>query len=256
MPSYGKLLEDTRDGILEAVADAIENHQRYKSSIEKATPVGLPVRGAPQGDFLYDFLRLNVQYMNQIARLGSSYSIIASRALEKMYERFMPRDNGRDAPKPEKADPALTGDDPIVNAPPVVLHGRLGERITATFEVKNWLSRTANVRIRCDDSFEAPRNGAPVNFTPIFRYGALKLPGELRLELEANENVELSVILEPKRVDGNPVLQPNGDYKAWIVVEAATSAEDFSACEPPWIRRLIVKLSYRGDGAEPASDEA
>ena len=44
------------------------------------------------GDFLHDFFHLNVQYLNQLARLGSSYSIVGARALERIYEWAQPPD--------------------------------------------------------------------------------------------------------------------------------------------------------------------
>jgi hypothetical protein len=242
MPSYGKLLEDTRDGMLDAIADAIENHKRNKSSVEKASPRGLPVQSPQEGDFLYDFLRLNVQYVNQLARLGSSYSIIASRALERMYDRFVAKDEARDVPKPKKGDPnrKLLGDSPYDPAP-LRIHGRLGEQISAAFEVKNWLDRPATIHVRCDDAF--PDGSAPISFLPSLRYGQVKSRKELELVLDAHDCVELTLSLTPTRKPDGSKLRPEGNYQGVIIVEA----EKGNGRELGWTRDVIVHLDVHPD---------
>jgi hypothetical protein len=91
MKDYAELFEDTRETVLDALADAIENHYRHQKHVEELEPDDEPPADGPvAGDFLYDFTRLNVQYFNQLARLGSSYSAIGSRVLEKLYAHYLP----------------------------------------------------------------------------------------------------------------------------------------------------------------------
>src|SRR5215510_12462974 len=51
------------------------------------------------GDFLFDLLRLNAEYLNRVSRLGERYSEFAHRALENLYAVAAPpgmRHDGRD----------------------------------------------------------------------------------------------------------------------------------------------------------------
>lgn len=60
--------------------------------------------GAPQphcrgeGDFLADWIHLNLSHMSQVARLGAAYSGVAARALERFYSCFDPCEPGPAAP--------------------------------------------------------------------------------------------------------------------------------------------------------------
>lgn len=114
-PSYAELFGRSREELLDALADGIERLHREKTKLEKkvradskrAKKTDAETKAAErveQGDFLYDFVRMNVDYLNQMARLGSSYSVVAGRVLEKLYDRFAPRDASTvdDAP-PQKA---------------------------------------------------------------------------------------------------------------------------------------------------------
>jgi hypothetical protein len=60
--------------------------------------------GAPQphcrdeGDFLADWLHLNLSHLSQVARLSAAYSGVAARALERFYSTVAPCDPGPAAP--------------------------------------------------------------------------------------------------------------------------------------------------------------
>jgi hypothetical protein len=44
-----------------------------------------------EGDFLSDVVRLNLNYVSQLARMGSAYSFLATRVLDRFYDRYAPR---------------------------------------------------------------------------------------------------------------------------------------------------------------------
>lgn len=101
--------EDARDTALDALADAVQHLHRQKERTEKTT--GDEDEDEPssedEGDFAQDFLDLNVQYLNQLANLGSSYSIVASRTLEKLYDYFAPKEPTEGTAKRAKRDAPL-----------------------------------------------------------------------------------------------------------------------------------------------------
>jgi hypothetical protein len=117
-PSYAELFGRSREELLDALADGIERVHLEKQKLEKQVKAGSKrtkrtdseteaAQGEEQGDFLYDFVRMNIDYLNQMARLGSSYSVVAGRALEKLYDRFAPREDldGSGAPGPNASKP-------------------------------------------------------------------------------------------------------------------------------------------------------
>jgi hypothetical protein len=114
-PSYAELFGRSREELLDALADGIERVHLEKKKLEKQVKAGSKrpkkadseTEGAEHGDFLYDFVRMNVDYLNQMARLGSSYSVVAGRVLEKLYDRFAPREDLDDprAPEPKASKP-------------------------------------------------------------------------------------------------------------------------------------------------------
>ena len=117
-PSYAKLFGRSREELLDALADGIERVHLEKKKLEKQVKAGSKrtkqagsdtdaAEGPEQGDFLYDFVRMNIDYLNQMARLGSSYSVVAGRVLEKLYDRFAPREDLEDsgAPRADASKP-------------------------------------------------------------------------------------------------------------------------------------------------------
>jgi hypothetical protein len=84
------LTDQTRTSLVHLVADAIGELHRGKST--SAPPVAVfHEEESERGDFLYDFTRLNLQYLNQLASLGSSYSAVGARLLEGIHERWLGR---------------------------------------------------------------------------------------------------------------------------------------------------------------------
>jgi hypothetical protein len=87
MAHFGDLLDESRETLLELTADAIATFARQRKRDRDETEPAEPAPG--EGDFLQDVLTLNLQYLNQLARLGSSYSIVAGRLLERVYDRVV-----------------------------------------------------------------------------------------------------------------------------------------------------------------------
>ena len=84
MKSFASLTEDVRESMLNAAADAIAQLHRHKLKFD--VPEAPPAPDDNNGDFLYDFARLNLQYLNQLASLGSNYSALGARVLEKVHD--------------------------------------------------------------------------------------------------------------------------------------------------------------------------
>ena len=83
--SYGALFEESREALLEALAGAVEAHDRLRPFARETSDNER--EESDDSDFLYDLARLNVQYLNHFARVGSNYAILGSRILEGVYER-------------------------------------------------------------------------------------------------------------------------------------------------------------------------
>lgn len=89
--TFASLTEDTRESLLNLAADAVSELHRHKSKFEESADDGddEPAPSAKSGDFIYDFARLNLQYLNQLASLNSNYSALGARALEKLHSYFL-----------------------------------------------------------------------------------------------------------------------------------------------------------------------
>lgn len=71
-----------------------------------------------QGDFLGDLVKLNLSYVSQLARMGSTYSYLATRALDRFYSYYAP---------PEACEPlSATCEVKLVGS------GKLSARLTVT----------------------------------------------------------------------------------------------------------------------------
>jgi len=147
MGSYGDLLDQSREAVLKTLADAIENYHERKSTLDRAQPKAARDHAPQEGDFLYDFLRLNVQYLNQFARLGSNYSIIASRALEKLYGYCVPNEQ----PARQSSRTGATGDLDVTG--PNVIEGRAGHSIARTIVVTNKTKHRMRFRVSPSECF-------------------------------------------------------------------------------------------------------
>ncbi|MDQ2642688.1 MAG: hypothetical protein M3020_02650 [Myxococcota bacterium] len=103
-------LQDSRDSLLEILADTIQNFEQGRPKGNTRRRSSPPERGE-EADFLQDLIQLNVQYLNQVARLGSNYSIVACRALERVYDYFGPSEEELESEQPEskRDEPTLVG---------------------------------------------------------------------------------------------------------------------------------------------------
>ena len=83
-----ELLETSRETALRSAVTILEGLSKAKE-LRKAYEGGIGVikddDANPKGDFLFDLLRLNATYLNEVAKLGERYNGFALRALEKLY---------------------------------------------------------------------------------------------------------------------------------------------------------------------------
>jgi hypothetical protein len=92
--SWYRVMNDWRETTLDFAASAAEGYASW------ANPCGCGQQGCARcsyalgphsrgsGDFLADWIRLNVEYMSQVARLGSAYTFWATRVLDRIYSDF------------------------------------------------------------------------------------------------------------------------------------------------------------------------
>ncbi len=80
------LLDDLRTTSIDIVADFAEAAHRAKRPADEVCDSYRCGDGSrPRGDFLYDYTRLSLGYLNQLARLGSAYTTLPGRLLERLY---------------------------------------------------------------------------------------------------------------------------------------------------------------------------
>jgi hypothetical protein len=93
------VMQDTRRAALRSAANFLEAVDRARQSRrrmaalfpETAEPAGDGERRREKkGDFLFDLLRLNARYLNQLSALGTAHSRIAHQALERLYASMVP----------------------------------------------------------------------------------------------------------------------------------------------------------------------
>src|SRR5580692_2708442 len=87
-------MQDTRRAALRSAANFLEavdraRHSRRRIAAMFPEPAG-EHREAKKGDFLFDLLRLNARYLNQLSALGTAHSRIAHQALERLYASLVP----------------------------------------------------------------------------------------------------------------------------------------------------------------------
>jgi hypothetical protein len=100
------VFQEARESLLGSLADAVANFDRGQRAADQERRPPNPA-SEDRGDFLQEVLELNVQYLNQLARLGSSYSIVASRTLEKLYDYFGPQSDEETPGQGPSANPIL-----------------------------------------------------------------------------------------------------------------------------------------------------
>ena len=74
--------------LLEAADKAKRLRKRFTSALD--LPESDPAPADARGDFLLDLMRLNANYMNQLATIGKKHGDIANSALEKLYRLLVP----------------------------------------------------------------------------------------------------------------------------------------------------------------------
>jgi hypothetical protein len=83
---WARLCEDVRSTTLDVAADCVETYSRARWDGGCAERSYDPCTG--RSDFLYDIVHLSVTYWMQLARLGSSYSVYAQRAVGALYGSY------------------------------------------------------------------------------------------------------------------------------------------------------------------------
>jgi len=167
MKSYPKLFDEGRDALLDLVASGVEAYYRQRTSLEKTLPEVEPEEEAGEGDFLHDFVSLNVGYLNQLARIGSNYSILGARALERVYEWMQPpaRDN------------QLSGKAGKEVAFTAFVHNPSGKKLTPKCEFRLF-SNGRRLTLATAPEFDAPRSIEPGKSSELtLRF---KIPRELK----------------------------------------------------------------------------
>lgn len=192
---------DVRGSLVELVAGTLESLARQRSTLRRAEDDDdLPGHAPQQGDFLYDFMRLNVQYVNQLARLGSNYSIIAARALERVYDHFQPlaADEG----------PGL-----------IRLEGIEDDRVVVRVPVENHTDEDARYTVSTTEfKVEDESKGLFDELKPTYQHPKRSRQRSISFELEQSERqeVRLGLVLTKHLVLG-------AEYRGQVVVTRAKS---------------------------------
>jgi hypothetical protein len=178
------------DGFLDAVVDAVEQLDGRRP---RRTPDAASASPPEQGDFLQDLIHLNLQYLNQMARLSSSYSVVASRALERVYDYFGSADD-------ECKGRTAGGESKEPTRPIVELTGARGESRRLVVLVKNSEAKPVTVRLKLQpaDDYPAPIAGS-LGWVDddAFDAGYAPAPGlaSERIELLPKETRQLTVFV-------------------------------------------------------------
>lgn len=94
-PPWYNELDNVREAILELGASCAESYSKWSRGGCGCRRAGcsrcFPAASCrSEGDFLSDVVRLNLSYVSQLARLGSAYSSLATRALDRLYSCYEP----------------------------------------------------------------------------------------------------------------------------------------------------------------------
>ena len=164
---------NARASMVDLIATALEGVQRHAAAAAKFTPEK-PASSDSQGsDFLYDFARMHVQYINQLARLGSNYSIVAARALERFYDYCVPQ---------EEEGPPL----------PIELEAKANERVVVRIPVENTFDEDADFELACASFRVEPKDRA-FELDPQFQHPKRKRGRKLLITVKANATQEARV---------------------------------------------------------------
>ncbi len=138
--------------------------------------------------------------MNQVARLGSSYSIIAARALERLYDYV--------APDLEEADRG-----------PVLCEGTTGEFVTLRLPVENPHMETCTIEVSCGE-FRLEQDEPIPHIEIQFQHPKRSRARQIRFELKPEEHIEVRIGI---KISKSFVLR--ADYSGIVAV---TSIENLS----------------------------
>jgi hypothetical protein len=229
--SYGALFEESREALLEALAGAVEAHDRLRPFARETSDNER--EESDDSDFLYDLARLNVQYLNQLARVGSNYAILGSRILEGVYEKVMPKAaRGGGAGNPAQADKEAGGGgadktaqaDEEARRRPIFVPFETDESIRLDLPVHNPFDVVATINLEFTD--QTFTQGRPVDRvagpTSAAIHAAFGLPepkARVALHLRAHERttVPVTVCLLPKQLHDLPF---ETDYFNTILIQA------------------------------------
>lgn len=164
--------EQARDSFLTLLASGVESVQRTRSKFENADDLSSS-KSAPKGDFLLDFTRLHIEYLNQLAKLGSNYSLVAASTLERLYERYVP------AQEPDEPGMQL-------------LEGATHDLVTVCIAVENETDRTAEFVVDCSTDFAVDRDHQ-VSLAVQFQHPKRHRGSRIRFKLEEGERIEVRV---------------------------------------------------------------
>jgi hypothetical protein len=89
-------MQDARKAALRSAANFLESIDRARQARKRVAALFPEPRSEEatqerkKGDFLFDLLRLNARYLNQLSALGTAHSRIAQQALERLYSAMVP----------------------------------------------------------------------------------------------------------------------------------------------------------------------
>ena len=89
-------MQDARKAALRSAANFLESVDHARQARKRVAALFPRPRDddgrheRKKGDFLFDLLRLNARYLNQLSALGTAHSRIAHQALERLYSAMVP----------------------------------------------------------------------------------------------------------------------------------------------------------------------
>jgi hypothetical protein len=89
-------MQEARKAALRSAANLLESVDRARQARRRVAALFPEPRDDDgrhekrKGDFLFDLLRLNARYLNQLSALGTAHSRIAHQALERLYSAMVP----------------------------------------------------------------------------------------------------------------------------------------------------------------------
>ena len=172
MKRRNRPFEQARDSLLTLLASGVESVHRARSKFDQPDDPSRS-KSAPQGDFLMDFTRLHLEYLNQLAKLGSNYSLVAASALERLYERYVPTEEP---------------DQPGVQ----LLEGTTHDLVIVCIAVENDTDYSAEFVIDCSGDFAVDRDHK-VSLAVQFQHPKRRRGSRIRFELDEGERVEVRV---------------------------------------------------------------